>query len=295
MDAVAPDPQAWPAPGKLNLLLRILGRRADGYHRLQTVFQILDRGDWLWFAPRTDGRIVRATELPGVPPEADLSLRAALLLQQTTGTRQGITLRLHKQLPLGGGVGGGSSNAATVLVALNALWNTGLTLAQLAELGLQLGADVPVFVQGRTAWAEGVGEQLTPLDLPESWFVVLVPACTVATGAVFNDPNLTRNSPPITIADFIAGVQGNDCTEVVYQRYPAVAAAAHWLERYVPARLTGTGASVFAAVSSAAVARRVLADVPPAWTGFIACGCNRSPLHERLVRQLGVSARSDTP
>lgn len=284
MDPVAPDAEAWPAPGKLNLLLRILGRRPDGYHRLQTVFQLLDRGDWLWFEPRADGRIVRATDLPGVPPDADLSVRAALLLQQAAGVRQGATLRLRKQLPLGGGVGGGSSDAATTLVALNALWDADLTLTELAELGLGLGADVPVFVRGRSAWAEGIGEQLTPLDLPEAWFVVVAPGCTVATGAVFNDPGLTRNSSPITITDFMAGLNGNDCAAVVYRRHPEVAAAARWLERHAPTRLTGTGACVFATAPDAVAAQRILAELPPQWAGFAACGCNHSPLHARLAR-----------
>lgn len=283
MDAVAPDPAAWPAPAKLNLMLRIVGRRPDGYHLLQTVFQFLDRGDWLWFDLRDDGLIERASEVPGVPAAADLTVRAARLLQQTTGVRRGATIRIAKRLPLGGGLGGGSSDAATTLVALNQLWRTGLTLAELAELGLTLGADVPVFVHGRAAWAEGVGERLTPVDLAEPWFVVLVPACPVATGAVFNDPDLTRNSPPITITDFAAGPGGNDCEAVVYRRYPEVAAAARWLKQYGQARLTGTGACVFAAFPDGPSAERVLVRLPAGWTGFMARGCNRSPLHEYLA------------
>jgi 4-diphosphocytidyl-2-C-methyl-D-erythritol kinase len=213
-------------------------------------------------------------------------VRAARLLQQTTGARQGAEIRIAKRLPLGGGLGGGSSDAATTLVALNACWGTGLTLAELAELGLRLGADVPVFVHGRAAWAEGVGEQLTPVELDESWFVVVTPACQVATGAVFGDPDLTRNTPLITIADFLTGAGGNTCEAVVYRRYPDVAAAADWLTRYGPARLTGTGASVFAAFPSAAHAEHVLAQRPPALNGFVARGRNRSPLHERLSRGL---------
>ena len=283
MDAVAPDSAAWPAPAKLNLMLRIVGRRPDGYHLLQTVFQFLDRGDWLWFDLRDDGLIERASEVPGVPAAADLTVRAARLLQQTTGVRRGATIRIAKRLPLGGGLGGGSSDAATTLVALNHLWRTGLTLAELAELGLTLGADVPVFVRGQAAWAEGVGERLTPVDLAEPWFVVLVPACPVATGAVFNDPDLTRNSPPITITDFAAGPGGNDCEAVVYRRYPEVAAAARWLKQYGQARLTGTGACVFAAFPDGPSAERVLARLPAGWTGFMARGCNRSPLHEHLA------------
>ena len=283
MDAVTPDSAAWPAPAKLNLMLRIVGRRPDGYHLLQTVFQFLDRSDWLWFDVRADGLIERAGEVPGVPAEADLTVRAARLLQQTTGVRQGATIRIAKHLPMGGGLGGGSSDAATTLVALNHLWRTGLNLAELAELGLKLGADVPVFVHGQAAWAEGVGERLTPVDLAQPWFVVLVPACPVATGAVFNDPDLTRNSPPITITDFVAGAGGNDCEAVVYRRYPEVAVAARWLAQFGQARLTGTGACVFAAFPDGPSAERVLVRLPAGWTGFMARGCNRSPLHEYLA------------
>ncbi|MFO7639893.1 MAG: 4-(cytidine 5'-diphospho)-2-C-methyl-D-erythritol kinase [Candidatus Competibacteraceae bacterium] len=286
MESVSPDPAAWPAPAKLNLMLRVVGRRPDGYHQLQTVFQFLDRCDWLWVTPRADGVIHRTGEVPGVAADDDLIVRAARLLQQTTGARQGAEIRIAKRLPLGGGLGGGSSDAATTLVALNDYWRTGLTLAELAELGLRLGADVPVFVRGCAAWAEGVGERLTPVELDEPWFVVVAPACQVATGAVFGDPDLTRNSPPITIADFLTGAGGNDCEAVVYRRYPAVAAAANWLARFGQARLTGTGACVFAAFPSAARAEQVLAQRPPGWRGFVARGRNRSPLHERLSRIL---------
>ena len=281
---------AWPAPAKLNLMLRIVGRRPDGYHLLQTVFQFLDYSDWLWFAPREDGVIERIGEVSGVSPDDDLTVRAARLLQQATGTGQGVTLRIAKHLPIGGGLGGGSSDAATVLVALNHCWRTGLSLAELAAFGLQLGADVPVFVHGQAAWAEGVGERLTPVILDEPWFVVLKPPCQVATGAVFNDPELTRNSPLSTIADFIRGAGGNDCEAVVYRRYPEVAAAAAWLAQQGAARLTGTGACVFAAFPDADSARGVLAQLPPDWTGFVARGCNRSPLHERLAREQRISA-----
>lgn len=282
MESVSPDPTAWPAPAKLNLMLRIVGRRPDGYHRLQTVFQFLDRCDWLWLTPRDDGIIQRIGDVPGVAADDDLTVRAARLLRQVTGARQGAEIRIVKHLPLGGGLGGGSSDAATTLVALNHYWRTGLTLVELAELGLKLGADVPVFVHGRTAWAEGVGERLTPVELDEPWFVVMTPACQVATGAVFDDPDLTRNSPLITIIDFLKGAGGNDCATVVYRRHPEVAAAADWLMRYGQARLTGTGACVFAAFPNAARAEEVLARRPPEWNGFVARGRNRSPLHERL-------------
>ena len=283
------DPTAWPAPAKLNLTLRIVGRRTDGYHRLQTVFQFLDRCDWLWFIPRADGVIEREGVVTGVAPEADLTFRAARLLQQATGTGSGATIRIEKRLPLGGGLGGGSSDAATTLVALNYYWGTGLSRTRLAELGLQLGADVPVFVHGQAAWAEGVGERLTPVELPEPWFVVLTPACQVATGVVFNDPELTRNSPLSTIADFLSGAGGNDCEAVVYRRYPEVAAAAAWLRQYGAARMTGTGASVFAAFPDAGSASRVLEQLPPGWSGFVAAGRNGSPLHERLARGCAAS------
>lgn len=283
---IGPDGAAWPAPAKLNLMLRIVGRRSDGYHLLQTVFQFLDRCDWLAFDLRDDGRIERASEVPGVSADADLTVRAARLLQRVTGVRQGATLHIVKHLPMGGGLGGGSSDAATVLVALNHYWRTGLSLAELAELGLTLGADVPVFVHGQAAWAEGIGERLITLELTESWFVVLVPACQVATGAVFGDPELTRNSLPITISSFLLGEEGgNDCEAVVYRRYPEVAAAVAWLARHGQARLTGTGACVFAAFPDAASARQVLEHLPPGLSGFVARGCNRSPLSERLARE----------
>lgn len=283
--------EAWPAPAKLNLMLRVVGRRPDGYHLLQTVFQFLDRCDWLEFTLRDDGKIERAGEIPGVPADADLMVRAARLLQRTTGSRQGATLRIAKHLPMGSGLGGGSSDAATTLVALNHYWRTGLSPAELAELGLTLGADVPVFVHGRAAWAEGVGERLAPVDLVEPWFVVLVPACHVATGAVFGDPELTRNSPLITITDFMTGAAGgNDCETVVYRRYPEVAAAAAWLAQQGQARLTGTGACIFAVFPDAASAGRVLERLPPGLSGFAARGRNRSPLGERLAREQRASA-----
>lgn len=274
-------------------MLRIVGRRPDGYHLLQTVFQFVNRCDWLWFTPRDDGIIDRVGGVAGVPAEADLIVRAARLLRQVTGSRSGATIRIAKQLPLGGGLGGGSSDAATALVALNHYWRTGLTFAELAELGLKIGADVPVFVHGQAAWAEGVGERLTPIDLDEPWFVVLVPTCQVVTGSVFADPELTRNSPPITITDFMTGAGGNVCEAVVYRRYPDVAAAAAWLAQHGRARLTGTGSCVFAAFSDEADAKRVLDQLPLDWAGFSARGRNRSPLHERLLRER--AAPSEAP
>jgi 4-diphosphocytidyl-2-C-methyl-D-erythritol kinase len=269
---------AWPAPAKLNLMLRIVGRRADGYHLLQTVFQLLDFGDVLRFAVRPDGEIRRLSEVPGVAPEADLVVRAARLLQQETGCRLGADVAVDKRVPMGGGLGGGSSDAATTLLALNRLWGLGLDQARLAALGLRLGADVPVFVWGRSAWSEGVGEVLTPLDLPEAWYAVVRPPCAVSTGAVFADPELTRNSPVTTISTFFAGSRENDCLPVVRRRYPPVAAALDWLGRFGDARLTGTGSCVFAAFERESDARAVVAALPAGHEGFAARGLNRSPV-----------------
>ena len=277
------DTAPWPAPAKLNLMLHIVGRRADGYHLLQTVFQFLDYCDWLEIVPRSDGVIERINAIPGLAAECDLIVRAAHLLQRATGTSHGASMRIVKNLPLGGGLGGGSSDAATVLVALNHYWQTGLPLAELAQLGLQLGADVPVFIHGHAAWAEGVGEQLTPAYLPQPWFVVVKPNCAVSTAAIFNDPELTRNSPLSTIAALTDGAGRNDCAAVVFRRYPQVAEAAAWLGKYAKAQLTGTGACVFAAFEQREAAKQVLAQLPAAWEGFIAQGCNLSPLHQRLA------------
>ena len=273
----------WPAPAKVNLFLHVVGRRADGYHLLQTMFQFLSMGDDLEFAVRGDGEIRRLNELPGVPAETDLVVRAARLLQLATGTPHGADIRTHKRLPLGGGLGGGSSNAATVLVALNELWDTHLSLAALATLGLQLGADVPVFVHGQAAWAEGVGERLTPVDLPEPWFLVIHPACQVPTGAVFGDPELTRNTPVSTIHGLSPAAAHNDCEPVTRRLFPAVAQALDWLTKFAPARMSGTGACIFAEFESEAAATIVGHQVPSQWTWFVAAGCNRSPLCERLA------------
>lgn len=272
----------WPAPAKLNLMLRIVGRRADGYHLLQSVFQFLDVGDDIDLAVRDDGVIARHNDLPGVPAGQDLVVRAARLLQAETGCQLGADIRTTKRLPMGGGLGGGSSDAATVLVGLNRLWGTGLGVDRLAALGLTLGADVPVFVRGHAAWAEGVGEQLTPVDLPEPWYLVVKPPCEVATGAIFQDAELTRNSPLSTIRDFLAGLTVNDCLPVVVKRYPEVAAALSWLGQFGQARLTGTGSCVFAEFEDAARAEQVLSALPAGYQGFVARGRNRSPLLDRV-------------
>ena len=274
--------RAWPAPAKLNLFLHITGRRADGYHLLQTVFQFLDHCDQLEFELREDGRILRSEGPQDIPEESDIVIRAARLLQQRSGTRLGASIKLRKILPVEAGLGGGSSDAATTLVALARLWRTGLEAAHLMALGLELGADVPVFIGGQAAWAEGVGELLSPVALPEPWYLVLRPACRVATREIFQAPELTRNSPPITIARFRSGDARNDFEPVVRSRYPQVSEALDWLGRHAPARLTGSGACVFAAFAEQAEAMRVHALLPRSWQGFVAKGCNRSPLMARL-------------
>ncbi len=276
--------EAWPAPAKLNLMLRILGRRADGYHELQTVFQFIDRCDRLWLDGREDGRINRLIDVPGVAPEADLTVRAALALQQATGCRLGADIRCEKLLPMGGGLGGGSSDAATTLVALNRLWGTGLDEDALAAIALPLGADVPVFIRARAAWGEGIGERLTPVVLPEPWYLVLSPPCSVATRDVFCHPELTRDSAPATLADFLAGDIRNDCLGVVRRDYAPVANALDWLSSRGVGRLTGSGACVFAAFDDRSDAMRALEQCPAEMRAFVARGLNRSPLIERLAR-----------
>ncbi len=281
--AAAPAETHWPAPAKLNLFLHVVGRRPDGYHQLQTLFQLLDLADTVSVALREDGTIERAAASYGVSAEEDLAVRAARALKSATGTPRGASLRVTKRIPVGGGLGGGSSDAATVLVALNNLWGCGLSLDELAALGLPLGADVPVFVQGSSAWAEGVGEQLTPVELPEAWYVIIHPGVAVGTREIFQSPELTRNSPLLTIRAFFESGGRNDCEPVVRAQAPAVAEALTWLGRFAPARLTGTGACVFAACASAIDAERLAARVPDCWTSYVARGLNRSPLHGRLA------------
>ncbi len=268
----------WPAPAKLNLFLHITGRRADGYHTLQTVFQFLDRTDRLYFDSTEAGEIRRFGGPPGIPAAADLSVRAAGLLQTVSGTGKGVDIHIDKCLPPGGGLGGGSSDAATTLWALNRLWDVGLDTGELARLGLELGADVPVFIRGEAAWAEGIGEILTPVSLPEPWFLVVVPPVSVSTADIFSVAELTRDTPQMTIRAFLAGGGQNDCEAVVRRVHPQVAAALDWLNTHAPARMTGTGACVFAAFEVEAEARSVERQVPPDWTAFVARGMNRSPL-----------------
>lgn len=268
------------APAKLNLFLHITGRRADGYHQLQTYFQLLDHGDWLNFQLREDNSITLQPEIPGVAFEQNLIVRAARLLQPHAQIPPGIDIQLDKRLPMGGGIGGGSSDAATTLVALNFLWQCRLSRAQLQALGLQLGADVPVFVGAQSAWAEGVGEQLQPLELAQVWYLVLHPQCTVSTAEIFSNKDLTRDTPNITVAAFLEQGGRNDCQNLVRKLYPPVDQALNWLSQFASnARMTGTGASVFAAFDTEAEAQNVLALAPKNLPGFVARGIPQSPLY----------------
>lgn len=273
----------WPAPAKLNLFLHITGRRADGYHELQTAFQFLDFGDVLSFVPRADGRVCRVGGLDSVPESDDLVVRAACLLQRYAGVEAGVDIHLDKRLPVGGGLGGGSSDAATVLCALNYLWQLRLDVQVLAELGLSLGADVPVFVRGRAAWAEGVGEKLTPVEPLEHYYLVLSPPCHVVTEEVFTANELTRDCRTAKIGDFLSDEYGNVCEAVVFERYPQVREAHDWLlARVGNARMTGTGACVFAWFPNEEAAQDTFLALPDGWQGFVARGLNRSPLLERF-------------
>jgi 4-diphosphocytidyl-2-C-methyl-D-erythritol kinase len=278
------EPSLWPAPAKLNLFLHITGRRPDGYHLLQTVFQFLDFGDSLRFEVRRDAAIKRLTPIDGLPESADICLRAARLLQQSSGATRGADILLEKRIPMGGGLGGGSSDAAAVLLALNRLWELDYSLDELAALGLQLGADVPVFVRGRAAWAEGVGEKLEFIELPEPWYLVIAPPVHVSTAEVFNAPDLTRDCPSTTLGEFASGRCGNVCEAVVRRRYPEVDQALNWLGRYTEARMTGTGACVFGRFTTRSEAHGVLEVFNADGTGgsaFVARGMNRSPLLNR--------------
>lgn len=271
----------WPAPAKLNLCLHIVGRRADGYHELQSALQFVDLCDQLRFHRRPPGVIERFGDVAGVEADSDLALRAARHLAAVAGSTTGVAIEIDKRIPIGGGLGGGSSDAATVLVALNRLWSLGLDAEALARLGLELGADVPVFVRGRAAWVEGVGERLTPCDFVERDVLIVRPQSAISTAEIFQAPELTRNSPVTTIRAFLADGGRNDCEPTVRRRYPEVGEVLDWLREFSEARLTGTGSCVFATFADAAAARRVLAQVPGRWQGYVARSLNRSPLLDR--------------
>lgn len=273
----------WPAPAKLNLMLHITGRRPDGYHELQTLFQLLDFGDELEITPREDGEIRRVGSDPGVPLEECLAVRAARLLQAESGCRLGCDIRLIKRLPQGGGLGGGSSDAATVLLALNRVWGLSLDRNRLAALGQRLGADVPVFVRGRSAWAEGIGERLRPVELPERWYLVVTPDVSVSTAALFAAADLRRDCPPLTPDSAIRGEGENVFQAPVAARYTPVREALDWLAGHGEPRLTGTGASLFAGFDTRNEAEAALADLPGAWQGFVARGVSRSPVEACLA------------
>ncbi|TLS17357.1 MAG: 4-(cytidine 5'-diphospho)-2-C-methyl-D-erythritol kinase [Betaproteobacteria bacterium] len=273
---------AYPAPAKLNLFLHVVGRRADGYHLLQTLFRFVDYGDTLHFAPREDGRVRLLNPLPGVPEESDLTVRAARLLQQVANCTRGADIRLEKRLPMGGGLGGGSSDAATVLLALNHLWQLGLSRERLQALGLTLGADVPVFIFGRTAFAEGVGEALQAVPAAPAWYLVLQPPVAVPTVDIFRAPELKRDTPAMAAADWRSGLGGNDLEPVACARFPEVARHLTWLQRFGRARMSGSGACVFAEFPDQAGAEAALAQLPPDMRGWVAPGLDSHPLYGLL-------------
>lgn len=272
-----------PSPAKLNLFLHITGRRPDGYHELQTLFQLLDYGDQLSYTLRDDDNITLHPAIEGVNYDENLIVQSAKLLRQETGSHQGVDITLKKILPMGGGLGGGSSNAATTLLALNKLWSLELSIDKLAELGQRLGADVPVFVRGHSAWAEGIGEQLQALNIPECWYLVVKPACNIATAEIFSNKQLTRNTSAITIAAVFEEGHRNDCEPVAKALYPEIDQALKWLGKYSQAQLTGTGACIFARFADKASAQQVYDELPAELTGFIARGVNQSPCHRALA------------
>lgn len=283
----------WPAPAKLNLFLHVTGRRPDGYHELQTVFQLVDLCDVLDIEVREDGVIERVQGPEGVGPQQDLVVRAARALQSQTASRRGANLNLIKHIPVGAGLGGGSSDAATTLVALNQLWGTGLSTEDLARIGLALGADVPVFVYGRSAWASGVGEILEPVILPERWYAIVYPGVAVGTAEIFQAAELTRNSPKTTIRGFLQTGGRNDCEPVVTARHPEVRAALDWLHGRGLARMTGTGSCVFAGFATREDAAGALDGLPQRWEGFVARGLAVSPLARRLEAERATTGRVD--
>ncbi len=273
----------WPSPAKLNLFLYITGQRSDGYHELQTLFQFLDYGDELTITPNDSGEITLSPQLEGVATQDNLIWRAAMSLKAASGCPSGAHIEINKVLPMGGGIGGGSSNAATTLVALNFLWQTQFTTQQLAELGLALGADVPIFIHGHAAFAEGVGEKMTYITPRESWYLVVRPEVSISTASIFSHPELTRNTPKRELTKLLNDPYENDCEKIVRMLYPEVDKQLSWLLQYAPSRLTGTGSCVFAEFSSEAEARNVLAMLPDGVTAFVAQGQNISPLQKTLA------------
>lgn len=269
-----------PAPAKLNLFLHVTGQRPDGYHTLQTLLTFVDYGDALDFVRTRTGEIRQQHPLAGIAPLEDLCIRAAQLLQQASGTHYGAVIGIHKKIPVGGGLGGGSSDAATTLLALNRLWGLGWTRARLAALGLQLGADVPVFIGGHAAFAEGIGEQLTPVTVPECWYLIAHPDMAISTREIFGDPDLTRDSIPVKMCDFSVGFGRNDLQSVVMRRYPRVARLLEWLGRFGEAHMTGSGACCFVPFEDASSAESALLQMPPEYKGFIARGMNQHPLRD---------------
>ena len=277
-----PPPLVWLAPAKLNLCLHIVGRRADGYHLLQSAMQFVDLCDELRFHERPAGTIERIAGPAEIPAESDIAVKAARALA-TGRDVPGVGIELHKRIPVQGGLGGGSSNAATVLVALNELWRLQLSVDDLTRIGLTLGADVPFFVRGSAAWVEGIGEKLTPYDFPERHFLIVKPQAAVSTAEIFQAAELTRNSPVTTIRGFLAAGGRNDCTACVRGRYPEIAEALDWLQEFGEARLTGTGACVFVALANEQAAQSVRARLPARWSGFVVRSLNRSPLRSRVT------------
>lgn len=269
-----------PAPAKLNLLLNILDRRPDGYHNLQTVFQFIDLADELKFTLTSDSALVLETPDLSIPHTENLIYRAAKRLQEKTSTTKGAHIQLNKILPIGGGIGGGSSNAATTLVGLNRLWKTELTRQELMALGAELGADVPIFIHGEAAYATGIGEKMAPIELPEPWYVLVIPPINVATQEIFSHPQLTRNNQPITISDFLEQGGGNSCEKLVRALYPEIAQALDWLSQFGSAKMSGTGCTVFAGFTTKSEANRVISQLPAPFKGLVAKGCNKSVLFQ---------------
>ncbi len=287
----------WPAPAKLNLFLHLTQRRVDHYHELQTVFQLVDYCDELSFTPRNDPQInctclslLNPVSAAIIPDEDNLAIKAAHLLQDRTKNAPGVDILIKKRIPIGGGLGGGSSNAATTLVVLNHLWKLHLPLHELIHLGMTLGADVPIFIHGKSSWAEGIGEKLYEITLPENWFVVMIPPITISTTKLFSHPRLTYNTTPIKIQTFLSGslTTHNDFEHIVRQDYPVIAEGLDFLNHYAPARLSGTGACIFATLPSKIAAETLLEKIKAPYRGFVCKGLTTSPLHQ-IMKNWGVA------